>query len=170
MEKQDTRLGMVLIGFQSVVPVLHHLESENKTVLIFNDLGSIKNIEEKRDTGKKKKTEKTEEEKALYKQYQKYIKSDEFKALRDKVFKRDGNRCVCCGRSREDGAILNCHHRSYAHLFHEGEATEDYEALSDLTTICATCHRAIHRVPSNWSRFKINHQTEDTLVSADINH
>lgn len=134
--------------------------------MIFNDLGSIKNIEEKRDTSKrKKKTEKTEEEKALYKQYQKYIKSDEFKALREKVFQRDGYRCVCCGRSREDGAILNCHHRSYAHLFHEGESTEDYVALSDLTTICATCHRAIHRVPSNWSRFKINHQTEDTLNS-----
>ena len=53
--------------------------------MIFNDLGNIKNIEEKRDTSrKKKKTEKTEEEKALYKEYQKYIKSDEFKALREK--------------------------------------------------------------------------------------
>ena len=157
---------MVLIVRQSVGLAHPHFGDKNKKVLIFNDLGSIKNIEEKRDTSKrKKKTEKTEEEKALYKQYQKYIKSDEFKTLREKVFERDGNRCVCCGRSREDGAILNCHHRSYAHLFHEGESTEDYVALSDLTTICATCHRAIHRVPSNWSRFKINHQTNDTLNS-----
>ena len=155
---------MVLVGIQSVGIAHPYFEDKNKKVLIFNELGSIKNIEEKRDTSrKKKKTEKTEEEKILYKQYQKYIKSDEFKALREKVFERDGYRSVCCGRSREDGAILNCHHRSYAHLFHEGEATEDYVALSDLTTICATCHRAIHRVPSNWERFKINHRTEDTL-------
>lgn len=126
-------------------------------------MGNIKNIEEKRDTKKKKKVEKTEEEKALYKEYQRYIKSDRFKAIREKVFARDGNRCVCCGRSREDGAILNCHHRSYAHLFREDVSTEDYQAYSDLTTICATCHRAIHRVPSNWARFKINHRTEDTL-------
>ena len=157
-------MGMVLVGIQSVGIAHPYFEDKNKKVLIFNELGSIKNIEEKRDTSrKKKKTEKTEEEKILYKQYQKYIKSDEFKALREKVFERDGYRSVCCGRSREDGAILNCHHRSYAHLFHEGEATEDYVALSDLTTICATCHRAIHRVPSNWERFKINHRTEDTL-------
>ena len=154
----------MLVVLQSVGLAHPHFGDKNKKVLIFNNLGSIKNIEEKRDTGrKKKKTEKTEEEKALYKQYQKYIKSDEFKALREKVFERDGNRCVCCGRSREDGAILNCHHRSYAHLFHEGESTKDYVALSDLTTICATCHMAIHRVPSNWDRFKINHQTKDTL-------
>ncbi len=126
-------------------------------------MGKVRNTEPKRDTVKKKKAEKSEEEKELYKQYQKYLKSDDFKALRDRVFDRDGNRCVCCGRSIEDGAILNCHHRSYAHLFHEGENTEDYVALSDLTTLCATCHRAIHRVPSNWSRFRINHMTEDKI-------
>ena len=82
MEIQDTSLGMVLFGVQSVVPAHPYFGDKNKKVLIFNDLGNIKNIEEKRDTSKKKKkTEKTEEEKALYKQYQKYIKSDEFKAL-----------------------------------------------------------------------------------------
>ena len=121
-------------------------------------MGKIKNLEPKKDTKKKKTSEKTEEEKELYKKYQKYLKSDKFKEIRKIVFERDGNRCCCCGRSPEEGAVLNCHHRSYASLFHEEE--NDYQ---DLRTLCQTCHRAIHRVPSNWSRFRINHKTEDDI-------
>ena len=121
-------------------------------------MGRVKNTEPKRDTVKKKKTEKSEEEKELYRKYQRYLKSDKFKEIREIVFERDGNRCCACGRGVGDGAVLNCHHRSYDHLFHEEE--NDYQ---DLRTLCQTCHRAIHRVPSNWSRFRINHRTEDDL-------
>ena len=128
-------------------------------------MGRVRNTEPKRDTVKKKKTEKSEEEKELYKKYQRYLKSDRFKEIREIVFERDGNRCCACGRGVGDGAVLNCHHRSYDHLFHEED--NDYQ---DLRTLCQTCHRAIHRVPSNWSRFRINHRTEDTLVSDGITH
>lgn len=128
-------------------------------------MGRVRNTEPKRDTVKKKKTEKSKEETELYKKYQRYLKSDRFKEIREIVFKRDGNRCCACGRGVADGAVLNCHHRSYDHLFHEED--NDYQ---DLRTLCQTCHRAIHRVPSNWSRFRINHRTEDTLVSDGITH
>lgn len=121
-------------------------------------MGKVKNLESKVDTVKRKRVEKSEEEKELYKKYQKYLRSDKFKQIREVVFDRDGRRCCCCGRSEEEGAVLNCHHRSYEHLFHEEE--NDYQ---DLRTLCQTCHRAIHRVPSNWSRFRINHRTEDEL-------
>lgn len=121
-------------------------------------MGKVKNLESKVDTKKRKRVEKTEEEKELYKKYQKYLRSDKFKQIREVVFERDGRRCCCCGRSEEEGAVLNCHHRSYGHLFHEEE--NDYQ---DLRTLCQTCHRAIHRVHSNWSRFRINHRTEDEL-------
>lgn len=121
-------------------------------------MGRVRNTEPKKDTVKKKKTEKTEEEKELYRKYQRYLKSEKFKEIRKIVFERDGNRCCGCGRGVEDGAVLNCHHRSYVHLFHEEE-----NGYQDLRTLCQTCHRAIHRVPSNWSRFRINHRTEEEV-------
>ena len=89
-----------------------------------------------------------------YKKYQKYLKSKEFKALRDRVLERDGYRCRFCGRTLEEISenkkiSLQAHHSSYEHL---GECN-DLE-YNDLVTLCSVCHNACHKAKSNLGRFK----------------
>ena len=106
-----------------------------------------------------KKSQKTDDKTASRQKYNTYIRSKEFKAIREKVFERDHYRCACCGYSPfEDKEFpnrkprtLQCHHRTYEHLFNEYP-----EHLDDLVTLCSVCHRAIHRAPSNFVRFKMS--------------
>lgn len=85
-----------------------------------------------------------------YLKYMRYIKSKEFKSLREEIFKRDNYTCKVCGWSPEkdsDDRSLTCHHISYEHLYSE----KDY--LEDLITLCNVCHNAIHRPKKNKIRF-----------------
>lgn len=88
----------------------------------------------------------------VYSAYQKYIKSKEFKELRDKVLERDNYKCRVCGRSQEEIVgtkySLQAHHSNYEHL---GKCNE--EEMADLITLCCVCHKAIHSAPSNLRRF-----------------
>lgn len=97
----------------------------------------------KQPTKKKQKSEK-------YLAYQKYIRSKKFKEVRALVFERDGNRCVCCNRGKEDGAILTCHHRVYKNLFAGGE-TE----ANDCVCLCQYCHKGIHSMRANYNWFSM---------------
>jgi 5-methylcytosine-specific restriction endonuclease McrA len=60
--------------------------------------------------------------------YQEYLNSPEWKALRTKVLERD-ECCVLCASTEE----LEVHHRTYVRV--------GYEKMSDLTTVCMPCHR-----------------------------
>jgi hypothetical protein len=60
--------------------------------------------------------------------YDEYLNSPEWKALREKIKRRDGGRCRLCGGSDD----LHVHHRSYEHFGNEHP--------SDLTTLCRWCH------------------------------
>lgn len=52
--------------------------------------------------------------------YHKYIKTDEWKSIRETVLSRDNNTCRCCGRTSDDPkSALTVHHREYTHLFDE---------------------------------------------------
>ena len=95
-------------------------------------------------------------------QYKKYIKTDEWKSIRDFVLSRDNYTCKCCNRSQQEIDEYNdkkgkklislvVHHKTYKNLFNEVET--DYK---DLITLCGPCHRAIHQAPSNRNRFKFN--------------
>lgn len=114
-------------------------------------------------------TKKTEEEKIAYKEYQKYIKSEQFNKLREACFERDGYKCRCCGRTVNDTNskgkpyTLAPHHRSYIHLG-EGGAAE----LNDLTTLCSCCHLATHRVTANYKRFKFTQEWIDAAVKNNV--
>ena len=66
-------------------------------------------------------------------QYEAYLKSANWRALRDKILKRDGWKCTKCGGKYN----LHVHHLTYEHV---GE-----ELLKDLKTLCRKCHEAQHK-------------------------
>ena len=66
--------------------------------------------------------------------YTDYLKSPEWKKIRNSVLERDNFRCAVCGST--DG--LNIHHITYENIFNE------QENLSDLVTLCRKCHETIH--------------------------
>lgn len=94
-------------------------------------------------------SKKTQDEEELYKQYKKYIRSKEWKQIAQQVMERDGYRCRCCGRTKDE-AKLSVHHSTYEHLF------DEQDNLSDLITVCTVCHLSIHRNRNNWQRFHIS--------------
>lgn len=89
-----------------------------------------------------------------YLKYKSYIRSKEFKVVKDIVHKRDNDTCQTCGRTKEEidanpKLSFNVHHRSYTHLFEGGEVE-----AADCILLCSCCHRGIHSVKSNLRRFK----------------
>lgn len=101
---------------------------------------------------KSKRKQKSQE----YIKYQRYIKSKEFDEVRKAVFERDNYQCQVCNWTPDDYVedlksthrTLTCHHRTYEHLYNEKEH------LEDCITLCSCCHPAIHKSPSNFTRFK----------------
>lgn len=64
--------------------------------------------------------------------YYTYIGSPEWKAKADAAKKRVGYRCQVCNKGRDEGAILDAHHRTYERLGHEKP--------EDITVLCRDCH------------------------------
>ena len=64
--------------------------------------------------------------------YYKYIKTQAWEEMRQKVFRRDGYKCVICNEAKD----LNVHHITYENL--------GAEKVSDLVTLCRNCHENIH--------------------------
>lgn len=76
------------------------------------------------------------------KEYNNYMKSDEWAAKREERLQLDDNHCVMCGRKnglQKDGVtpILQVHHVHYGNLGNE--------PMEDLVSLCPGCHRKIHR-------------------------
>ena len=85
-----------------------------------------------------------------YLRYQRYIRSKQFKEVKKIVEERDGGECQVCGRTRQNGISLSCHHRVYRHLYEGGEAE-----AGDCITLCSICHRAIHSARKNYQWFSM---------------
>lgn len=66
------------------------------------------------------------------KEYEEYIKSNEWQETRQRIFKRDNYRCVKCGASKN----LQVHHITYENMGEEKDA--------DLVTLCEKCHNGTH--------------------------
>ena len=71
------------------------------------------------------------------KAYQNYLKSTNWKSLREKAFKRDGYKCCNCGSTSN----LNGHHVHYCKDWYN-------TPLSYIQTLCETCHEEHHRKKS----------------------
>lgn len=110
----------------------------------------VKEIKNKDATkpNRPKKKERSDE----YKKYQSYIRSKDFRKIREAVRKRD-KVCQCCGRGEKDiegtKITLTTHHRTYEHLYENGDLE-----TADCILLCSVCHRAIHTAKSNLGRFK----------------
>jgi 5-methylcytosine-specific restriction endonuclease McrA len=65
--------------------------------------------------------------------YIEYLQSDEWARKRDRILRRDRNRCRKCGSPADD-----VHHKTYERIYCEDD--------DDLISICRTCHRYEHKL------------------------
>ena len=85
------------------------------------------------------------------KEYDRYIRSEEWAKKRAERLELDDNCCVMCGRKnglQKDGntPILQVHHIKYSNL--------GAEPMEDLVSLCAGCHMKIHKYyqrKRNWN-------------------
>lgn len=103
------------------------------------------------DITKKSQPSKAKQRNEGYLKYRRYINSKAFKEVKRYCEERDGGKCMVCGRTRQNGVNLTCHHRAYNHLY-EGIPTE----AEDCITLCTICHSALHRAKKNYEWFSQN--------------
>jgi 5-methylcytosine-specific restriction endonuclease McrA len=88
----------------------------------------------------------------LYEEYRDYLKSDKWKFIRSVRFNLDDGLCQHCG-IKLNGMEAHCHHLTYDRL---GD-----EDISDVVTLCRSCHDAVHAKDKST-------QTEMTDFNRDI--
>lgn len=86
--------------------------------------------------------------------YRHYLETERWKAISEKIKRRDGYRCRLCN-SEEN---LQAHHRTYAHK------GDEENHLGDLTTLCGDCHTAFHEWRKNGG--KIAHKQAMVTLTA----
>jgi hypothetical protein len=72
--------------------------------------------------------------------YEEYLRTEEWRARRDKVMRRARWVCESCGESRAEAV----HHTTYAHL--------GREPLWELRAVCHRCHEMIHSIDAKKAR------------------
>lgn len=114
------------------------------------------------DLNKKAQPSKAKQRSEKYLKYKRYINSKNFKKVKEACEERDGHKCMVCGRTREDGVNLTCHHTTYRNLFKCNE-----QEIADCITLCVICHTAIHHTKDNYQHFSMdnprNNNDTDTI-------
>ena len=98
-----------------------------------------------------------------YKNYEEYLKSDEWKAKAEARKQIDNNRCVMCESMGTNFNKLNCHHISYRNIFHEDIET-------DLVTVCDSCHKAIHKMMNRITNVETNQRGWNDTLTDYVKH
>ena len=82
--------------------------------------------------------------------YDVQVQDPKWKALRDKIVKRDWNQCQLCRRQNPKGG-LHVHHKAYRAEWNAWEYPESW-----LITLCWECHARHHGVdPQMWAGERI---------------
>ena len=90
--------------------------------------------------------------------YSDYLKTSEWRKVRDARKKLDSYRCVCCGSS----ARVEVHHVSYPKNWFDTKT-------DDLRTLCKECHLTTHRIIEHIQSRKECLQDNGSLVSLNKN-
>jgi hypothetical protein len=82
------------------------------------------------------------EDSEFWVKYNAYLKTQEWRALANRVLKRAGGICEGCGQTH----ATQVHHRTYEHVFEE--------FLFELVAVCDGCHNRLHpdrsAIPEEW--------------------
>lgn len=73
-------------------------------------------------------------------EYQKYLQSDHWRALRNLKLEQSGKECKICGSNKE----IEVHHLQYHNLYDV--------CLGDLQVLCRYCHTLYHKFKKNKSK------------------
>ena len=75
----------------------------------------------------------------MTKEYERYLRSPEWKKKRAERLEIDGYRCVMCQRPIDKmRKPIQCHHITYKHAF-------DPDVMTELVSLCPGCHVKLHR-------------------------
>lgn len=90
-----------------------------------------------------------------YNSYADYLKSEEWKEKARKRAEIDNFKCCMCGSCGTQNNPLQVHHMTYHNIYREN-------IYKDLTTLCKSCHKAVHRMMNRLTAPNI-HGWKDTL-------
>ena len=83
----------------------------------------------------------------------KFYSTQEWKRVRYQAFVRYGNICMCCGISREDGAVIQVDHIKPVHKYPELALD-----INNLQILCASCNRG---------KYGDDHEEDDWRTQAE---
>ena len=102
------------------------------------------------DTSKKSAPSKNKLKMERQRQYTKYLRSKQFKEVKDIVYARQGGICPICGEMIDADHPGSAHHRSYKYAGMGGEIE-----AQDVVYIHSEEHISIHRNKKSYSKYSV---------------
>ena len=102
------------------------------------------------DTSKKAVPSKNKLKEARQREYTKYLRSKQFKTVKDIVYARQGGICPICGELIDADHPGSAHHRSYKYAGMGGEIE-----AQDVVYIHSEEHISIHRNKKSYSKYSV---------------
>lgn len=102
------------------------------------------------DTSKKAVPSKNKLKEARQREYTKYLRSKQFKMVKDIVYARQGGICPICGELIDADHPGSAHHRSYKYAGMGGEIE-----AQDVVYIHSEEHISIHRNKKSYSKYSV---------------